>query len=421
MAPSDSLDMKLSVDKLARDLEQWVKKMKCSGSSGIGLETFPDIRVGVDPSPVESYQHYTDENHKSDINSEDSIKHCLRTHLCEAKFDNDGDHIENIKGKYNDGKLNGKAKIFFKNKISIDGYFKDGILHGFARYFDKKGRLTFVGNHKNGLPDGTCWRIIRGGGCIVGMVDEYGHLTGDDIAYIYPDFLTALVGTFIDGVMERGQEAEVVGVVEDKAGIKVPLCRKIVDGHVHDRQQRQQFGLDALAKDPYESKMVEVKSSIIEGANEGLFAKKDIEVNTIIAFYNGCQANPDDYDPDSWETNNYKIFDPGCMPHGTIDIPAWAQVSSAYCATLAHKTNHSFLPNSQFVVFDHPKYGLIPCLATIADIQQGEEIRVAYGYEWDEAPDWYKLEWTKSTFCLEGVDYEDWMNCNVKNSLHIKK
>ena len=52
------------------------------------------------------------------------------------------------------------------------------------------------------------------------------------------------------------------------------------------------------------------------------------------------------------------------------------QASSAYCATLAHKTNHSFLPNSQFVVFDHPKYGLIPCLATIADIQQGEEVRL---------------------------------------------
>ena len=35
-----------------KTLEQWIKKLKCSGSSGIGLETFPDIRVGVDPSPV---------------------------------------------------------------------------------------------------------------------------------------------------------------------------------------------------------------------------------------------------------------------------------------------------------------------------------------------------------------------------------
>ena len=35
-----------------RRLEQWVKKLKCSGSSGISLETFKDINVGVDPSPL---------------------------------------------------------------------------------------------------------------------------------------------------------------------------------------------------------------------------------------------------------------------------------------------------------------------------------------------------------------------------------
>ena len=89
-----------------------------------------------------------------------------------------------------------------------------------------------------------------------------------------------------------------------------------------------------MVEDPYEFKMVEVRSSIIEGANEGLFAKRDIEVNTTIAFYNGCLAAPDDYDPDTWETNNYKIFDPGCMPHGTIDIPPWAQVCTAILNTI---------------------------------------------------------------------------------------
>ena len=82
--------------------------------------------------------------------------------------------IENIKGEHKDEKLNGKAKIIFKQKHSFYGYFKNCILHGFARYFDKKGRLAFVGNHKNGLPDGTCWAIIRGGGCVVGRVDGRG-------------------------------------------------------------------------------------------------------------------------------------------------------------------------------------------------------------------------------------------------------
>ena len=72
--------------------------------------------------------------------------------------------------------------------------------------------------------------------------------------------------------------------------------------------------------------MVEVQGSEIEDAAEGLFALQDIETNTVVAFYNGTVANMEDYDPDTWETNCYKIFDPADMPDGTIDIPVWAQV-----------------------------------------------------------------------------------------------
>ena len=85
-----------------------------------------------------------------------------------------------------------------------------------------------------------------------------------------------------------------------------------------------------MLRDPYESKMVEIKDSGIDGANEGLFAKKNLEVNQTVAFYNGALVKVDtdhDYDDqDSSETNNYKIFDPADMPDGTIDIPLWAQV-----------------------------------------------------------------------------------------------
>ena len=88
----------------------------------------------------------------------------------------------------------------------------------------------------------------------------------------------------------------------------------------------------------------------------------------------------------------FRIFDPADMPGGTIDIPTWAQVYGhfrahavaanvsylqdirGYCGSLAHKCNHSFTPNGQFVVFDHPKFGLIPCVSTIADIGQDEEV-----------------------------------------------
>ena len=76
---------------------------------------------------------------------------------------------------------------------------------------------------------------------MVGRVDGRGTLTGEGIAYIYPDFVTALVGSFTDGVMESGQEAVINGSLEDEAGIKVPVFSE-PDGYFHVRQQRNQFG-----------------------------------------------------------------------------------------------------------------------------------------------------------------------------------
>merc|ERR1719430_1391513 len=38
----------------ARELDQWVKKMKCSGATGLDISSFPEIKVGLDQGPVES-------------------------------------------------------------------------------------------------------------------------------------------------------------------------------------------------------------------------------------------------------------------------------------------------------------------------------------------------------------------------------
>ena len=145
----------------------------------------------------------------------------------------------------------------------------------------------------------------------------------------------------------EAHQAEVTGVMEDEAGILVPLFSKCFgEPHTrlyfafevmydlyttllrHFRQYRpgSPFGLCPRLRDPYEAKMVDVQSSEIEHAAEGLFALQDIETNTVVAFYNGTVANMEDYDPDTWESNCYKIFDPSDMPDGTIDIPIWAQV-----------------------------------------------------------------------------------------------
>ena len=98
-------------------------------------------------------------------------------------------------------------------------------------------------------------------------------------------------------------------------------------------------------------------------------------------------------DFDHVSASQYKIFDPSKQPAGTIDIPEKFRDLKNYCASLAHKTNHSFIPNTEFVVFDHPRWGVIPCLASIHVIQENEEIFVKYGYDLDFCPDWYLAAW----------------------------
>ena len=96
--------------------------------------------------------------------------------------------VEEIIGIYSNGKLSGKGKVTFRDKSFLIGYFKLGVLHGFVRHFDSKGRLRFLGRHRHGQDVGVCWKIIQGGGCVVGTVDNHGHLSGPDISYLYPDF-----------------------------------------------------------------------------------------------------------------------------------------------------------------------------------------------------------------------------------------
>ena len=96
--------------------------------------------------------------------------------------------------------------------------------------------MVFAGQHRDGRPVGTCWLVLKGGGCVVGQADTAGHLTGPCLAYIYPDHRTALLGQFSDGVMISGREHVVVGLKEDSCGVKVPVFDKSPTDHLHKRQ-----------------------------------------------------------------------------------------------------------------------------------------------------------------------------------------
>ncbi len=138
-----------------------------------------------------------------------------------------------------------------------------------------------------------------------------------------------------------------------------------------------------LLRDPYEELFVYVNESFIPEAGEGLFAKIDIEADTVISFYNGTRFESND--PKSKENSSYKInFD----DNTDLDIPEDMTSLDKYQASLGHKVCHSFTPNCEFDNFEHPRFGPIKCIVTIRPIRQGEELTVHYEYDLAVAPQW---------------------------------
>jgi len=439
-------------DSVAGELDQWLKNMKMY-SSNRGLEFCKDIKVGVHQSDTlygaPSYEPIPDIKFEKDYSysggrdknrlfhgkgvvefsdggyMEGTWEHGNRQGQCRIEKNSNG--VAFVDGNYQDNKMNGKVVVKFQDDTWLEGFFKDGILHGFCRYFDSKGRLTFVGMHRNGKPFGTCWKviyygvqkgmidnsrlcnkgltnretIIRGGGVVVGRVDEEGRLSGNKIAYVYPDFKTALVGTFKEGELVSAQEAELTGSLMDYGCIQVPIFSEPKGGSFTREISTFDFVTSTpMLRDPYESRTVEVRPSRVPGAEDGLFSRCAVPPNTVLAFYNGIKLRGGEGDPNrlTWDEDSYKIFDPSRVPDGTVDIPKQFRSYANYCASLAHKTNHSFVPNSEFVVFDHPRYGVIPCIASIHSIAAGEEIFVRYGYDLDYCPEWYLQAWESGAY-----------------------
>ena len=76
-------------------------------------------------------------------------------------------------GEGEEGGLEGRARLRFQDGSSLIGYFSAGVLHGFCRYFDQAGRLTFLGHHRDGRPVGrtllpTLYRPSAGRGVLAG-------------------------------------------------------------------------------------------------------------------------------------------------------------------------------------------------------------------------------------------------------------
>ncbi|XP_020509036.1 histone-lysine N-methyltransferase SETD7 [Labrus bergylta] len=323
---------------------------------------------------------------------------------------------DRFEGHFSHGEKNGKGKFFFFDGSTMEGFYVDdalqgqgvykyeegGVLHGTyvdgelngpAQEFNGEGRLVFKGQYKENIRCGDCQVYYPDGGCVSGEVNNDGELTGDSIAYIYPDGLTALHGSFVDGELIEARCATLISNQSGRPRFEITSNSPV---YSYDKSTSTCIATHTLLPDPYESKMVFVADSLIKGAGQGLFAKTDAETDTVMAFYNGVRITHSEVDSRDWAMNGNTI---SLDEDTVIDVPRPFDLIERYCASLGHKGNHSFTPNCKYEPFLHPRFGIIKCIRTLRAVQKDEELYVAYGYDHEatgkngpEAPDWYKLE-----------------------------
>ena len=145
--------------------------------------------------------------------------------------------------------------------------------------------IGYMGMFRNGKPEGPAWYGMVGEGVfgqafLYGQPNKKGKLTGDNIAYIYPDYITALVGKFEDKIMKAAREAKITQVSCQDGLIQAKFSQPDEGSAIffYDPPSNTSMGSASmlLVRDPYEKKTVELQESLIPGAGHGLFAVRDI-------------------------------------------------------------------------------------------------------------------------------------------------
>ena len=214
--------------------------------------------------------------------------------------------------------------------------------------------LHYVGGRPDPAHTGLWFPI--GGGLLQCPPDEDGLASGDECVYLYPDLSTALLGQWRSGRMVAAREATVTGLYSDRDTLRL-VAEKVkgreADIFSLDISSSTKISSQPRLEDPYERKAVYVAESLIEGAGEGVFLRRDAGPGDLLAVYNGVRMTEQESRLRREDRRSvYRI-------HGRagdiLNIPAWAQSLDNYTASLAHKVNHDKKPNAEFRFLDHPR------------------------------------------------------------------
>ena len=295
-----------------------------------------------------------------------------------------------LTGVYTEDTLNGVGRYVFNDETELVGMFRDGELNGLVQKYSPDGEMTFYGHYKDNIPFGNVCSYDEWGGMVCGGVDKRGDLTGSGISYVYPDQKHAITGLFKDGKLVEGKPSIVIEKDEVTKCYKCQVADKVI--LEPDVSTKRRLSRNPLVPDHYEQHYVCVSNSLIAGAGEGLFAKRELTPHQVISFYNGTRVSHETVDNRSWIQNSNTI---SLDEEVVIDLPEAFSKLDKYCASLGHKANHSDLSNSYYDKFTHPRFGRIKCIRAGREIAPHEEITVNYDYhhlngdDEQDLPSWY--------------------------------
>ena len=294
--------------------------------------------------------------------------------------------------------LEGEGEYTYSDGSVMVAQYKNGVLDGKFTEYDSTGEITALGHHADDKRCGFLQIFEPDGSALVGVVDSNGSFSGTNIAYLYADRQTAIVGSFSDGVLVTGRYAAL------KSPINFPLSNApdfefkldYQNWVKFDQSSHDLLSTQPLVPDAYEQQRVCVHPSLIHGAGEGLFARTHLPEGEVVSFYNGVRLTHAEVDGRDWSENGNTIsLDDSIV----LDIPAEFSSLSKYCASLGHKANHSQSPNCEYLPFSHPRFGDIKCIGTLREIEKDEELTCDYGYShvsaitgMDDLPDWFVLK-----------------------------
>ena len=97
-----------------------------------------------------------------------------------------------LRGWWSEDRLSGLADCQYTDGTAAQGWVSQGVWHGAFRLFHHSGDLAVLGRRRNGRLVGRCWKFYPGGGALYGEVGRDGLISGEDVLYVYPDWLTGI-------------------------------------------------------------------------------------------------------------------------------------------------------------------------------------------------------------------------------------